>query len=330
MDDQVSESHGETVGESEDRESPESPQPSGQSLAALSLGALGIVFGDIGTSPLYTLKTVLALNDGKPDPATLLGVLSLVVWTLVLITTLKYVTVAMSMGNDGEGGILALMSLVKSKTPHRAVIVVVGLVGAALIYGDGTVTPAISVLSALEGLTMVTPAVEPYVLPAAAVILVVLFAVQPFGTQRIGKAFGPVMTLWFLALAAMGLGGVLHHPSVFAALNPAYGLAFLVSGGLKAFAVLGAVFLCVTGAEALYADMGHFGRKPIWAGWFAAVFPALILNYAGQAAIISTGASTEDNIFFQLCPHILLVPLVLLATVATIIASQSIITGASR
>ena len=306
----------------------DAPRGSAGSLPALGFAALGIVFGDIGTSPLYTLKTVLSLSDGKPDPATLLGVLSLVVWTLVLITTVKYVAIAMSMGNDGEGGILALMSLVKSKMPNRALIVVVGLVGAALIYGDGAVTPAISVLSALEGLTMATPSVEPYVLPAAAVILVVLFAVQPFGTHVIGKAFGPVMALWFLALAAMGLGGVLHHPSVFAALNPAYGLAFLVSGGLKGFLVLGAVFLCVTGAEALYADMGHFGPAPIRIAWMAVVFPSLVLNYAGQAAIVIDGAPTDGNIFYHLCPGPLLIPLVILATLATVIASQAIITGA--
>ncbi len=297
-------------------------------LPAMGLAALGIVFGDIGTSPLYTLKTVLDLTGGRPDPATILGVLSLIVWTLVIITTVKYVTIAMSIDNDGEGGILALMSLIGIKKKNRPIIVAIGLFGAALIYGDGAVTPAISVLSALEGLNMATPTVQPYVLPGAAAILVLLFAAQPLGTHRIGKAFGPIMGLWFLALAAMGVSGMLHHPAVFAALNPIYGLKYLAFGGIKGFLVLGGVFLCVTGAEALYADMGHFGPKPIRIAWMAIVFPSLIINYAGQAAIVLDGAPTDGNIFYHLCPPPLLIPLVILATLATIIASQAIITGA--
>jgi KUP system potassium uptake protein len=298
------------------------------SLPAMGLAALGVVFGDIGTSPLYTLKTVLALTGGQPDAAAVLGLLSLLIWTLIIITTVKYVTVAMSIGNDGEGGILALMSLIGIKKQNRPIIVAAGLIGAALIYGDGAVTPAISVLSALEGLNMVTPAVQPYVLPGAVVILVLLFAVQPLGTARIGKAFGPVMAAWFLAIAAMGISGVIKHPAVFAALNPFYGVKYLATGGLAGFLVLGAVFLCVTGAEALYADMGHFGPKPIRLSWMAIVFPALILNYAGQAALVLDGAPSGGNIFFQLCPAPLLIPLIMLATLATIIASQAIITGA--
>ncbi|MDB5392996.1 MAG: trkD [Rhodospirillales bacterium] len=298
------------------------------SLPAMGLAALGIVFGDIGTSPLYTLKTVLALSSGKPDPAMVLGVLSLVIWTLIIITTVKYVAVAMSISNDGEGGILALMSLIGIKKKNRPAIVAAGLFGAALIYGDGAITPAISVLSALEGLNMATPSVQPYVLPGAVAILVLLFAAQPLGTQRIGKAFGPIMAFWFLALAATGISGVLHHPAVFAALNPLYGLHYLAAGGLKGFLVLGAVFLCVTGAEALYADMGHFGPKPIRIAWMGIVFPSLILNYAGQAAVVLAGAPTDGNIFFQLCPAPLLIPMVVLATLATVIASQAVITGA--
>ncbi len=301
--------------------------PSKTGLAGLGLAALGVVFGDIGTSPLYTLKTVLDLAGGKPDPAVILGLLSLVLWTLMIITTVKYVTVAMSMGNDGEGGILALMSLVGAKK-NRPVIVAIGLFGAALIYGDGAVTPAISVLSALEGLNMVAPAFQPYVLPAAVVILLALFAFQPLGTARIGKVFGPVMGLWFLTIAIFGLIGVIHHPAVLAAVNPIYGLKFLVSGGFTAFLTLGGVFLCVTGAEALYADMGHFGPMPIRLSWLAIVFPSLILNYAGQAAIVLEGAPTDGNIFYRLFPGYLLVPMVILATLATIIASQAIITGA--
>jgi KUP system potassium uptake protein len=297
-------------------------------LPALGLAALGIVFGDIGTSPLYTLKTVLDLTGGTPNPATILGVLSLVIWTLFIITTVKYVAVAMSIDNDGEGGILALMSLIGLKKHIRPTIVAVGLFGAALIYGDGAITPAISVLSALEGLNMATPAFQPYVLPLAVAVLVFLFAAQPLGTERIGKAFGPIMALWFLALGAMGISGILHHPTVFAALDPVYGLKYLAFGGMKGFLVLGGVFLCVTGAEALYADMGHFGAKPIRAAWIGIVFPSLILNYAGQAAIVLEGTPTDGNIFYHLCPPSLLIPLVVLATVATVIASQSIITGA--
>jgi len=311
-----------------------SPQPDAtpsigrSSLAAMGLSALGIVFGDIGTSPLYTLKTVLNLTGGTPTPDIILGVLSLILWTLIIVTSVKYVTVAMSIDNDGEGGILALMALLGIKKHHRPAIVAVGLFGAALIYGDGAITPAISVLSALEGLNIATPALKSYVLPAAVAILVALFAIQPLGTSRIGKAFGPIMGFWFLSIAALGLWGVMRHPAVIAALNPLYGLRYLFSNGYASFLVLGGVFLCVTGAEALYADMGHFGARPIRLAWSGVVFPSLILSYAGQSAIVLEGASTADNIFYRLCPEPLLIPFVVLATIATIIASQSIITGA--
>ena len=294
----------------------------------LSLAALGIVFGDIGTSPLYTFKTILDLAGEKPSPAIVIGMLSLVLWTLFIVTSVKYVSFAMRVDNDGEGGILALMSLLGVKNKQRPIIIALGLFGAALIYGDGAVTPAISVLSALEGLDMATPVFKPYILPAAVVILVGLFAIQPAGTQKIGKAFGPVMALWFGIITLMGLSGILNHPTIFVALNPLYGLTYLFHHGLSGFLVLGGVFLCVTGAEALYADMGHFGPKPIRLAWFLAVFPALIINYAGQAALIVDGAPTDGNIFYRLCPQPLIVPLVLLATLATIIASQAIITGA--
>ena len=297
-------------------------------MPALALSALGIVFGDIGTSPLYTFKTVLGTAEVPSEAATVLGALSLVLWTLFIITTVKYVSFAMRVDNDGEGGILALMALLGVKKRHRPTIVAVGLFGAALIYGDGAITPAISVLSALEGLNMATPALQPYVVPAAVAILVVLFAIQSKGTATIGHLFGPVMLIWFLAMAVMGIWGIVQHPTVFAALNPAYGVSYLLSHGLTGFLVLGAVFLCVTGAEALYADMGHFGSKPIKLAWFAIVFPSLILNYAGQAALVLEGTPTDGNIFFRLCPPILLIPLIMLATAATIIASQSIITGA--
>jgi KUP system potassium uptake protein len=245
-----------------------------------------------------------------------------------VVTSIKYVSFAMRVDNDGEGGILALMSLLGVKRQHRPVIVAVGLFGAALIYGDGAITPAISVLSALEGLDIVTSTFRPYILPAAVVILVALFAIQPLGTGRIGRAFGPIMALWFLVMAMLGLWGIMQHPTVLFAIDPRAGLAYLRTGGLTGFLVLGGVFLCVTGAEALYADMGHFGPKPIRLAWSALVFPSLVLNYAGQAALVLEGAPTADNIFYRPCPPVMLVPLVLLATIATIIASQSIITGA--
>jgi KUP system potassium uptake protein len=294
----------------------------------LALSALGIVFGDIGTSPLYTFKTILGTAESASDPATVLGALSLVLWTLFIITSIKYVSFAMRVDNDGEGGILALMALLGVKKQRRPTIVAVGLFGAALIYGDGAITPAISVLSALEGLNMATPALQSYVVPAAVAILLALFAIQSQGTAAIGRFFGPIMLLWFAVMAVMGISGIVQHPGVFVALNPVYGLHYLFSHGATGFLVLGAVFLCVTGAEALYADMGHFGSGPIKMAWFGMVFPSLILNYAGQAALVLEGAPTDGNIFFRLCPPMLLIPLIVLATIATIIASQSIITGA--
>jgi KUP system potassium uptake protein len=298
------------------------------SLRVLSLAALGVVFGDIGTSPLYTLKTVLALTGADRDPVTILGALSLVIWTLIIVTSIKYVSFAMRIDNQGEGGILALMSLLIAKLKPRPVIVALGLLGAALIYGDGAITPAISVLSAVEGLNIVAPSFTAYVLPISVLILVVLFLIQPQGTARIGRAFGPIMLVWFVTIALLGIWGIVQHPSVLLAINPTHGLSYLFSHGMTGFLVLGGVFLCVTGAEALYADMGHFGARPIRLAWSVLVFPSLVLNYAGQTALLLEGAPTSDNIFYRLCPSALLIPLVLLATIATIIASQSIITGA--
>jgi KUP system potassium uptake protein len=325
LDDLLSETQTIDASEASSRDTSErSPQGS---LPILGLSALGIVFGDIGTSPLYTFKTILSTTS-TPDAGVVLGSLSLVLWTLFIITSVKYVSFAMRVDNDGEGGILALMALLGIKKQQRPTIVAVGLFGAALIYGDGAITPAISVLSALEGLDMATPMFHPYIVPMAVAILLALFAIQSNGTARIGRFFGPIMLLWFAAMALMGISGIVQHPHVFAALNPIYGLSFLFSHGATGFLVLGAVFLCVTGAEALYADMGHFGRRPIRLAWFAIVFPSLILNYAGQAALVLEGAPTDGNIFFRLCPAPLLIPLIVLATVATIIASQSIITGA--
>jgi KUP system potassium uptake protein len=297
-------------------------------LRALMLGAIGVVFGDIGTSPLYTLKTALDWGGGV-SPEAALGILSLIVWTLLITTSIKYVAVVMRVDNDGEGGILALMSLLGIKRRQHLGVIAIGLFGAALLYGDGAITPAISVLSALEGLKLPLPAIAPYVLPLAVVVLIGVFALQSQGTARIGRLFGPIMIAWFVAIGVLGLGGVLRHPGVLAALDPRYGIDYLLSHGFTGFLVLGAVFLCATGAEALYADMGHFGPLPIRLAWYGLVLPTLLLNYAGQAALVVEGAvPSGDNPFFVLCPSVLRLPLVALSTVATIIASQAIITGA--
>src|SRR6516162_8323544 len=236
-------------------------------LAGLGLAALGVVFGDIGTSPLYTLKTVIDLTGANPSPAIVLGVVSLIFWTLVVITTIKYVAIAMRIDNDGEGGIVALMALIGVKRHRRPAIVAIGLFGAALIYGDGAITPAISVLSALEGLEIAAPGLNSYVVPLALLVLATLFVFQRQGTARIGRAFGPIMAVWFLTMAALGIAGIAQHPSVLAALSPHHAIRYLFHHGYAAFLVLGGVFLCVTGAEALYADMGHFGARPIRITW---------------------------------------------------------------
>jgi KUP system potassium uptake protein len=298
------------------------------SLVALAVGALGVVYGDIGTSPLYALKTALDWGGGDTTPAAVLGMLSLIVWTLIIITSIKYVAVVMRADNDGEGGILALMSLLGIKHGERAGVIALGILGASLLYGDGAITPAISVLSALEGLKAPVPELASYVLPLSIAVLVGVFALQPLGTARIGRVFGPVMTVWFVTIGVLGLAGILRHPGVLAALNPLYGLEYLFGHGMTGFLVLGAVFLCATGAEALYADMGHFGARPIRLTWYGLVLPTLLLNYAGQTAVVVNGAVPDGgNPFFELCPSFLQVPLVILATAATIIASQAIISG---
>jgi KUP system potassium uptake protein len=300
------------------------------SLPGLGLAALGVVFGDIGTSPLYTLKTVLDVaGKAQAEPAAILGALSLILWTLIVVTSVKYVTIALRVDNDGEGGILALMALLRRLHERKPFIMFIGLVGAALVYGDAAITPAISVISALEGLNIVAPHLEGYVLPASVVVLVVLFALQRQGTERIGRVLGPLMLIWFVTIALLGVRGIVQHPAVLWAVNPMVGLRYLFSGGgITTLLVVGGVFLCVTGAEALYADLGHFGRAPIRLAWSSLVFPALVLNYAGQAAIVLAGAPIEGNIFYHLCPKPLLLPLVVFATVATVIASQAVITGA--
>src|SRR5208337_3111848 len=258
-------------------------------LALSSVAALGVVFGDIGTSPLYTLKTVLDYTGPHPDPAAVLGALSLILWTLVFIVTVKYVNFAMRVDNDGEGGVIALMTLLGVKKHQRPIIIAVGLFGAALIYGDGAITPAISVLSALEGVEQIAPALQTYVLPAATAILLALFAVQPLGTAAIGRAFGPIMLAWFIIIAALGVYGILQHPHVVVAIDPR-GLDYLSRGGYQGFLVLGGVFLCVTGAEALYADMGHFGPGPIRLSWSAVKGVGIDLDvvtyYVGAETIV--------------------------------------------
>ena len=293
-----------------------------------ALTALGIVYGDLGTSPLYTLNAVVQTFGGKLSPPVALGLLSLIVWLLIITISIKYCLFVMRADHHGEGGILALMSLTGASWHGRGrALIVMGLFGAALIYGDGIVTPAISVLSALEGLNVATDFFKPHVMPMAVAILVVLFAAQSRGTASIGWAFGPVMLIWFVTIAVLGLGGIMRHPGVIAALNPAHAVAFLVDNPRTGFVVLGAVFLAVTGGEALYADMGTIGRKPIRTVWYCLVLPALLLNYAGQTALYLDDPAITGNPFFQLVPTWAIYPMVLLATLATIIASQAIITG---
>src|SRR5579871_1851564 len=297
-------------------------------FAALAVGALGVVYGDIGTSPLYTFKTALQWAGGDATPAAALGMLSLIVWTLLVTTSFKYVAIVMRADNDGEGGILALMSLLGIKHGERPAVIAIGILGAALLYGDGAITPAISVLSALEGLNTPLPGFASYVLPLSVAVLVAVFSLQPQGTARIGRLFGPIMLLWFVTIGVLGLTGIARHPAVLAALDPRYGLDYLFGHGLTGFLVLGGVFLCATGAEALYADMGHFGPQPIRITWYGLVLPTLLMNYAGQVALVVDGEVAADaNPFFVLCPAALQLPLVGLATAATIIASQAIISG---
>ncbi len=297
------------------------------SIGTLMLGALGVVFGDIGTSPLYTLKSTLD-SAGSATPEVAYGLLSLIVWTLIITTSIKYVSLVMRADNEGEGGILALMANLALNGRERKGLVAMGILGAALLYGDGAITPAISVLSALEGLKGPAPALSHYILPMAVVVLLGLFALQRKGTAVIGRIFGPVMVLWFLTIGVLGAIGIGQHPEVLRALDPRYGIRFLTSHGWAGLTVLGAVFLCATGAEALYADMGHFGARPIRVSWYVMVLPMLVLNYAGQTALVAAGrVPTEDNPFFLLAPSWLQLPLVALATAATIIASQAIISG---
>ncbi len=308
---------------------PRRPEGRQKGVLVVSLTALGIVYGDIGTNTLFALRECF---DGKhpvsPSPDNVLGVLSLIFWALVIIVSLKYIMYVMRMDNRGEGGILALMALLSPwrKRKTRSTVIVLGVFGAALLYGDGIITPAISVLSAIEGLKVAAPAFDPYVVPITIVVLILLFVFQRQGTASIGSVFGPIMLLWFIVSAALGISGIISEPKVLAALMPVHAIRFLVKNQFTGYLVLGAVFLSVAGGEALYADVGHFSAKPIRIAWFSVVLPALVLNYFGQGALLLTGAKSTYP-FYQLAPSWALYPLVVLAAVATVIASQSVISG---
>lgn len=301
-----------------------------QSLIALAIGAVGVVYGDIGTSPLYAFREALhpIAHDGV-SRADVLGLLSLVIWTLIINVSIKYLVFLLRVDNRGEGGILSLYTLTRLAIGRRSVpVLVLAIMGAALFYGDATITPAISVLSAVEGTELILPSMETWVVPITLGILLALFLVQRKGTATIATAFGPITVVWFIAMGTLGVIQIVQNPSVLGAFNPVWGLEFLFQHRTIAFTVLGAIFLAVTGAEALYADLGHFGRKPIVLAWFSLIFPALLLNYLGQGALVLSDPSTIDNPFFKLCPPVLLPGLVFLATMATVIAAQAGISGA--
>ena len=309
------------------------PEHRSSSMAILALGALGVVYGDIGTSPLYVMKTVFDPTNGLAlDPANLIGIVSLIFWSLMVVVSLKYVTLIMRADNHGEGGIMALLALaarsVSDRPRLRHMLLMAGVFGAALFYGDGVITPAISVLSAVEGLELALPALTPYVVQITLAVLIALFLVQKRGTAGIGAVFGPVMVAWFLVLAAAGMVHIVQNPLILTALNPVSGLEFALRHRGGAFVALGSVVLALTGAEALYADMGHFGAPPIRYSWFAFVMPALVLNYLGQGALLLSTPQALENPFYRMFPDWALVPMVLLATVATVIASQAVISGA--
>ncbi|WP_433799148.1 potassium transporter Kup [Actinomycetospora sp. CA-084318] len=309
------------------------PATRGRSGAAgLALGALGVVFGDIGTSPLYAMQTVFSIDDGavSPTPGDVYGVISLIFWSVLIVVTIKYVVFMLRADNDGEGGVMALAALVRSALQGRAATFAIGLgvLGAALFYGDSLITPAISVLSAVEGVEVVRPELAEAVLPIGAVILAALFVVQRGGTARVGRLFGPVMAVWFVVLAVLGVPHIVEHPDVLVGLSPTWIVEFIADHPYTAFIAMGAVVLSITGAEALYADMGHFGRRPIRLAWFYVVLPALIVNYLGQGALVLHDPSAISSPFYLLAPGWARIPLIVLATAATVIASQAVISGA--
>ncbi|HEX4459558.1 MAG TPA: KUP/HAK/KT family potassium transporter, partial [Polyangia bacterium] len=325
----------------EDSAAPVSPPPAhaphavhGKQLAALALGALGVVFGDIGTSPLYALKECVSSEHGVPaSPENVYGLLSLIFWALTMVVTVKYLTFIMRADNNGEGGILALLALVperlrngKNGTTFLAAVI---LFGAALLYGDGVITPAISVLSAVEGLEVAAPELQPYVVPITCVVLILLFAIQSRGTGNIGKVFGPIMTLWFCSIGVLGAFYIARDPAILGAVSPLHAIRFFLHHGKASFVVLGSVVLAITGGEALYADMGHFGARSIRIAWYALVMPSLVLNYFGQGALLLQQPNAASNPFFAMVPAgALTYALVALSTVATVIASQALISGA--
>ena len=303
-------------------------------LALLALGALGVVYGDIGTSPLYAFRESFHSAYGLAViPANVLGILSLIFWALTIVISIKYIAFVMRADNRGEGGILALTALIfppggPQRYNQRYLLILLGLFGTALLYGDGMITPAISVLSAVEGLQVATPFFQPYIVPITIVVLIVLFLFQSQGTERVGKVFGPLMLLWFVVLALLGLRWIVRQPGVLVAISPIYGIQFFLDNGWAGFLVLGSVFLVVTGGEALYADMGHFGKAPIRLAWFAVALPALLLNYFGQGALLLADPTAVENPFYNMTPEWALYPVVVLATIAAVIASQALITGA--
>ena len=316
-----------------DNETDHTKTPRGRYLYLLALGALGVVYGDIGTSPLYAFRESLGEQYGLTStPGNVLGILSLIFWSLIIVITVKYVTLVTRADNHGEGGILALTSLVTPLQVKRGggrwLLVILGLFGASLLYGDGMITPAISVLSAVEGLGVATPFFDPYIIPITIVILVFLFVTQRLGTGSVGRVFGPIMILWFSTLAVLGVAQIVQQPGVLVAVSPFYGLEFFLQNGAVGFFVLGSVFLVVTGGEALYTDMGHFGKRPIRLAWFVLVLPALLLNYFGQGALILGDPEAALNPFYRMVPEWGLYPVVILATMATVIASQALISGA--
>lgn len=300
---------------------------------SMALAALGVVFGDIGTSPLYTLGTCFATAKAAATPGNTLGILSLIAWALIIVVCVKYITFLMRVDHEGEGGILALLAIASpprllGKFQHSRWLIAVVVIGAAMLIGDGMITPAISVISAVEGLDVATTSAQPFVVPISAIVLFALFAVQSRGTQSVGALFGPVMLLWFIAIALAGVGAIVHRPDVLLALNPWHAVWFVTHHGIYGFLIFGAVILCLTGAEALYADLSHFGRIPITWAWYGIVFPALLLNYFGQGATLLSDPKALANPFYALTGGWMLIPMVVLATAATVIASQALISGA--